>query len=172
MEKLEARIIEKEKSLTESHNKLADLTRESTEIREALEKKLSEQEIDYQTQLNLLNAEHELILKDVRQSKETAVSRLQKQVESQKAESDRLIDDLREQLARKESENAELEARLRECEDALAKDKDERIQRLLDIQKTLEKEIESLKAAIDIKNIDLVQLRTKNNELMTKVSAS
>lgn len=63
----------------------------------------------------------------------------------------------------------ELEIKIKECEEALAKDKDERIQRLLDIQRNLEKEIESLKAALDIKNLDLFELRTKNNELVTQV---
>ena len=62
-----------------------------------------------------------------------------------------------------------METRIKECEETLAKDKDERIQRLLDTQRNLEKEIESMKAAIDIKNSDLFELRTKNNELMTKV---
>jgi uncharacterized coiled-coil DUF342 family protein len=52
----------------------------------------------------------------------------------------------------------------------LAKDKDERIQRFIEAQHTLEKEIESLRAALDIKNIDLFELRTKNNELETKVN--
>lgn len=161
--------MEKEKSVQEAHTKLSELTRESSAVREALEKKLEEQEREYETRLGLLNAEHELILKEVRASKETAVSRLSKQLESERAESDKSMGELREALRRKESENAELEARLAECEDALAKDKDERNQRLIEIQRNLEKEIESLKAAIDIKNIDLVQLRTKNNELMTKV---
>lgn len=169
MERLEAKIVEKEKCLNEAHEKLNDLTRESTATRETLEKKLEEQAREFETRLSLLNAEHELILKDVRQSKETAVSRLSKQMDVQKTESERTVSELREALSRKESENVELEARVRECEDALGKDKDERNQRLIEIQKNLEKEIESLKAAIDIKNIDLVQLRTKNNELMTKV---
>lgn len=142
---------------------------ESRETRSQLEKKLAEQETEYETRLKLLEAEHDLIVKDVKQSKESTISRLNKQLETQKAENEQAVSELRETLARKEAENAELAARLRECEDALAKDKDERIQRLLDIQRTLEKEIESLKAAIDIKNIDLVQLRTKNNELVTKV---
>ena len=62
-----------------------------------------------------------------------------------------------------------METRIKECEETLAKDKDERIQRLLDTQRNLEKEIESMKAAIDIKNSDLFELRTKNNELITKV---
>ena len=66
-------------------------------------------------------------------------------------------------------ENSELDARIKECEETLAKDKDERIQRLLDMQRNLEKEIESLKTALDIKNVDLFDLRTKNNELTTKV---
>ena len=66
------------------------------------------------------------------------------------------------------SENIDLEARVKECEEALSKDKDERITRLLDIQHNLEKEIESLKAALDIKNLDLFDLRTKNNELVTQ----
>ena len=43
------------------------------------------------------------------------------------------------------------------------------MQRLLDIQHNLEKEIESLKAALEIKNLDNFELRTKNNELETKV---
>lgn len=62
----------------------------------------------------------------------------------------------------------DLDARIKECEDALSKDKDERISRLLDIQHTLEKEIESLKAALDIKNLDLFELRTQNNKLVTQ----
>ena len=43
------------------------------------------------------------------------------------------------------------------------------MQRLLDVQRNLEREVESLKAAIDIKNTDLFELRAKNNELTTKV---
>jgi len=67
------------------------------------------------------------------------------------------------------SENVELESKIRECEETLAKDNDERIQRLVDIQRNLEKEIESLKTALDIKNVDLFELRTRNNELTTKL---
>lgn len=172
MEKLESRIVEKERNLVDIHEKLSELTRESSATRQALERKLVEQEREFETQLSLLNAEHDLILKEVRTSKETTISRLSKQMESERVESERVMGELRETLARKEIENVELVARLRECEDALAKDKDERNQRLIEIQRNLEKEIESLKAAIDIKNIDLVQLRTKNNELVTKVSLS
>lgn len=62
----------------------------------------------------------------------------------------------------------DLDAKIKECEDALSKDKDERISRLLDIQHTLEKEIESLKAALEIKNLDLFELRTQNNKLVTQ----
>lgn len=61
-----------------------------------------------------------------------------------------------------------MDARIKECEEALSKDKDERISRLLDIQHTLEKEIESLKAALEIKNLDLFELRTQNNKLVTQ----
>ncbi len=62
-----------------------------------------------------------------------------------------------------------METRIKECEETLAKDSDERIQRLVDIQRNLEKEIESLKTALDIKNADLFELRTRNNELTTKL---
>merc|ERR1719215_1345220 len=90
-------------------------------------------------------------------------------IESTRVENETLVADLREQLKNKEIQNVELEIRIKECEETLAKDKDERIQRLLDIQHNLEKEIESLKAALDIKNCDLFDLRKKNNELTTKL---
>jgi hypothetical protein len=66
-------------------------------------------------------------------------------------------------------EKTDLEMRIKEFEETLAKDKDERIQRLLDTQHTLEKEIDSLKAALDMRGQDLLKLRSKNNELTTKL---
>ena len=63
------------------------------------------------------------------------------------------------------SENVKLETKIREFEETLAKYSDERTQRLVDIQRNLDKEIESPKTALDIKNDNLLELRTQNNEL-------
>jgi chromosome segregation ATPase len=64
----------------------------------------------------------------------------------------------------------ELREKLKTCEEELACNRDERISRLEEGKRTLEREIESLKTAIDIKNKDIFELRTRNNELYTKVS--
>ena len=113
--------------------------------------------------------ENDLIVKDLKQEKEANVKRLNKLLETQKSDNDKIVFELRENLETKTNENNDLNARVKEFEETLAKDKDERIQRLLDTQHNLEKEIESLKAALEIKNIDIYDLRTKNNELITKV---
>jgi chromosome segregation ATPase len=162
-------IEEKEKRLQTTHESLARLNQESNETKAKLEKQLATLEEEYKTQLGLVNMEHELIVKDLKQEKETSVKRLNKVIDAMKIENEKTVFELKEQLENKTSVNAELEGRVREFEETLAKDKDERIQRLLDSQRNLEKEIESLKAALDIKNLDLFDLRTKNNELTTKL---
>ena len=162
-------IEEKEKKLQMTHESLARLNQESNEAKAKLEKQIASLEEEYKTQLGLVNMEHELIIKDLKQEKETSVKRLNKVIDTMKIENEKTVYELKEQLENKTSVNAELESRVREFEETLAKDKDERIQRLLDSQRNLEKEIESLKAALDIKNLDLFDLRTKNNELTTKL---
>ena len=116
--------------------------------------------------------EHDLVVETLAKEKDTTIKRLNKNIENMKLENEKLVNDLNEQLKTKQTENVDLLNRIKECEETLAKDKDERIQRLIDNQRNLEKEIESLKAALDIKNIDIFELRTKNNELITKVIQS
>lgn len=166
---MEKVIDDKETNLSQVTKDLEKLSKESAEMRTNLETKLAEQEKEHIIQLDLLSKEHDLVVKDIERNKETLTNRLNKQLETLKAESEKQIAQLQDELEKKLNENTELESRLKECEEALAKDKDERIQRLLDTQHNLEKEIESLKAALDIKNKDLVKLRTQNNELITKV---
>ncbi len=155
--------------LKQSEIALDQLLTESNETQRQLEKTLKTLKEEHEVEYNLMKKEHELIVNDLKQEKESNTKRLNKIIETGKAENEKIIFELKEQLKNKLSENAELEARLIECEETLAKDKDERIQRLLDTQHNLEKEIESLKAALDIKNMDLFEMRTKNNELITKV---
>lgn len=81
-----------------------------------------------------------------------------------KADNQSLANKLHEHLC----ELNELREKLKVCEEELACNRDERIARLEESKRTLEREIESLKTAIDIKNKDISELRTRNNELYTK----
>jgi chromosome segregation ATPase len=169
LKRLERTIEEKEANLRFTNENLSKMSKEWNEVRASLERNLAQQDAEYKTQLSLLSMEHELIVKDLKQTSESTVSRLSKQMELSRAENEKKIENLQFELEKKTQESCDLESRLKECEEALSKDKDERIQRLLDIQHNLEKEIESLKAALDIKNEDLLKLRSQNNELTTKV---
>ena len=62
-----------------------------------------------------------------------------------------------------------LELLIQNHKESLANDTDERVQQLLSNNQLMEKEISSLKAVLEIKHKDLLDLRTKNNELFTKV---
>jgi chromosome segregation ATPase len=159
----------KERSVVELQEKLVKSVDESKSSILNLEKTIIEIKNEHRIQLSILNAEHDLLLKDLKQDRDASIKRLNHQIETMKVENEQQVFELTEQLDLKVSENAELERRVTECEEALAKDKDERIQRLLDIQRNLEREVESMKTAIDIKNTDLFDLRAKNNELTTKV---
>lgn len=149
--------------------KLDRVTQESIETKKKYEKQIASLEEEHVTILNMRNMEHELIVKDLKQEKDTNVKRLNKLLETQKSDYEKVVFELKENLETKTNENNDLNTKIIEFEETLAKDKDERMQRLLDIQHNLEKEIESLKAALEIKNLDNFELRTKNNELETKV---
>lgn len=166
---LKSEIGEKDRALKQTQTNLANLTTEMNDMRAKLESQLAKQAEEYEIRRQLTVQEHELIVRDLKQERERDVKRLNKSIESLKLENEHQVGELREQLERKSAENAELDTRVREFEETLAKDKDERIQRMLDTQHNLEKEIESLKTALDIKNADLFDLRTKNNELTTKM---
>jgi len=148
---------------------LGNLTHELIETKQRHENQIAALIEEHNTLLNMKVMENDLIVKDLKQEKEANVKRLNKLLETQKSDNDKIVFELRENLETKTNENNDLNARVKEFEETLAKDKDERIQRLLDTQHNLEKEIESLKAALEIKNIDIYDLRTKNNELITKV---
>lgn len=169
VKRLNSVIGSKEEELIETGNELTRVRNDSLKKVTELEAKLVELDQEHKIQIQYKDAEHDLIIKDLNKEKEQTIKNHAKLVEKMKIDYEKQVGELSEQLAAKITENNELELRVKECEEALAKDKDERIQRLLDIQHNLEKEIESLKAAIDIKNSDLFELRAKNNELTTKV---
>jgi hypothetical protein len=169
LKRLTLEIDEKEKLLQTSKENLDRLALEASETKIQHDKHVAFLEEELKIQLNLKQMEHDLIVKDLKQDKDVNIRRLQKLLDAQKSEFEKAIDDLNESLESKVSENADLNQKIKEFEETLAKDKDERIQRLLDTQHNLEKEIESLKTALDIKNLDIFDLRTKNNELITKV---
>jgi hypothetical protein len=162
-------IEEKEKRLQTTQANLGNLTHELIETKQRHENQIAALIEEHNTLLNMKVMENDLIVKDLKHEKEANVKRLNKLLETQKSDNDKMVFELRENLETKTNENNDLNARVKEFEETLAKDKDERIQRLLDTQHNLEKEIESLKAALEIKNIDIYDLRTKNNELITKV---
>ncbi|RNA30278.1 titin -like protein [Brachionus plicatilis] len=159
---------EKQKEIDQLKTEIDQMTKESIEIKKSYEQKLIEIEEDYKTELKILNIDYDLGVKNLKQENDAKISRLNKTIDTMKIEHEKLVYELREEISKKNKENSDLDARIKECEEALSKDKDERITRLLDIQHTLEKEIESLKAALDIKNLDLFDLRTKNNKLVTQ----
>jgi hypothetical protein len=137
-----------------------------------LEAKLATTVDEYQIQIGLARAEHELVVDDLKRCNELAVRKLAQTLDELRAEKEKLVGEMTDQVAQGVAENAELARRLAECEDALAaKDKDERVVKLLEGQKHLEREVESLNAAIDIKNRDLNELRARNNELTTRVES-
>lgn len=167
--KLKQEIDNKDYNLKLSEQRLEKLIKESSETKAKLEIKIEEMNLKHENECIAIQKQADLIIEDIKKEKEQCIMRLNKTMEATRVESEVMIADLNNQLKNKQVENTELETRLRECEETLAKDKDERIQRLVDTQKTLEKEIESLKTALDIKNVDLFDLRTKNNELITKL---
>lgn len=62
----------------------------------------------------------------------------------------------------------ELGVKLKDYEQKLRSDVE--YKRILDNRVNLEKEIESLKTALEIKNVEIVSLRKTNNELTSQVS--
>jgi hypothetical protein len=158
-----------EEHLADARHEMARLSDEAARHVSGLASQIDAIQREHRAQVSLLGGEHELAVSELRQDRDVTVRRLGETMEAMRVESERRISELNEQLAVRLSERAELERRVVECEAALAKDKDERVQRLLDVQSNLEREVESLKAAIDIKNTDLFELRAKNNELTTKV---
>lgn len=166
---MKSNIDEKESRLKNLHTELELLTIQSAETKQRLETELKQMSDEHLTVLDLNQKEHDLVVETLKKEKETTIKRLNKSIENMKLENEKLVNDLSEQLRMKQTENIDLTNRVKECEETLSKDKEERIQRLIEIQKNLEKEIESLKAALDIKNMDIFDLRTKNNELITKV---
>ena len=169
LESLTQELAETKRCLLTAQYSLERMTQESAETKLKLEKQIVSIEEEHKTQLSLKVMEHDLIVKDLKQEKETNTKRLTKLMDTQKAEYDKIVFELKENLEKRTNECADLTGKIKEFEETLAKDKDERIQRLLDTQHNLEKEIESLKAALDIKSLDIFDLRTKNNELITKV---
>ena len=159
----------KEEELRTVRDQLCALTKESDERVQELQRRAAEMEKEHNIQAGFMKAEHELLVKSLSEEKDLKLKALNKSMETMRSEHEKDKFEWSEQLESKINENVELERRVRECEETLAKDKDERFQRLLDAQHNLEKEIESLKAAIDIKNTDLFELRARNNELTTKV---
>lgn len=159
----------KDYGLKMTEAKLEKLLIESSETKKKLETRLEDLKAKHESECIAIQKQTDRMINDIRQEKESSISRLNKMMETTKIENEHLVADLRDQLKTKQDENIELDIRIKECEETLAKDKDERIQRLIDIQHNLEKEIESLKTALDIKNMDLFDLRTKNNELTTKL---
>lgn len=161
----------KDHSLKCAEAKLEKLLIESNETKTKLESKLEELREKHENECVAIQKQADIMIKEINQDKESSIMRLNKMIESTRAENETLVADLREQFKNKQIENTDLEIRIKEFEETLAKDKDERIQRLIDIQHNLEKEIESLKTALDIKNVDLFDLRTQNNELTTKLDS-
>ncbi len=159
----------KDYNLKLAEQKLEKLLLESCEAKARLEAKIEEMNVKHESECIAIQKQADLIIADIKKEKEQSIMRLNKTMETTRFENEVLITDLGNQLKNKQSEAVELESRLKECEETLAKDNDERIQRLIDTQHNLEKEIESLKTALDIKNVDLFDLRTKNNELITKL---
>lgn len=96
---------------------------------------------------------------------ESNLKNLNSEIDGLKSDNQSMANKLNEQL----NELGVLREKLKMCEEELACNRDERIAKLEDCKRTLEREIESLKTAIDIKNKDISELRTKNNELYTKV---
>ncbi len=166
---LKQEIEEKERCLQMVQKNLERVTQESIEIKQKYENQIASLEEEHATILNMRDMEHELIVKDLKNEKDTNIKRLNKLLETQKSDYEKVVFELKETLETKTHENNDLNSKIIEFEETLAKDKDERMQRLLDTQHNLEKEIESLKAALEIKNLDNFELRTKNNELETKV---
>lgn len=142
IERLNKTIDDKEKKLVEIEKSL----------NEAL-CKLSDKEKEYDGKIIKINEKH---LNEINEC----------QVELN--EQNQMVESLNNELNEKHQLIIELEKKVTEYEETLNKNKEERLQESLDRQVLLEKEIESLKAAIEIKNIDLFDLRCKNNDLTTK----
>jgi DNA repair exonuclease SbcCD ATPase subunit len=166
---MQSEITEKEKCLKKIQIELDAFKSESNETKQRLENELKKVTEDYEQQSSLDRSEFDLTIETIKKEKDSKIKQLTRTIDTLKSDTSRTVADLNEQIKMKQSENQELLNRIKECEETLAKDKDERIQRLVDTQRTLEKEIESLKAALDIKSGDLSELRTKNNELITKL---
>ena len=129
---LKLEIIDKETHLQTIQYELERLTLESNETKQRLETELKNMSDEHKTQMDLNRLEHDLIITNLKQEKESTIRRLNKQIETMKNENEKFAFELNEQLKSKQNENLDLNNRIKECEETLAKDKNERIQRLLD----------------------------------------
>ena len=158
-----------QEQLNKTQTELNNLINESNQVKQKYDTQISQLEEDNKINLNLKDMEHDLIVRDLKKEKELIVKKLNTQIDQMKSDGDKLVNELREQIQLNQSEKYDLETKIHELEETLTKSKDDRIQRLQNKNVNLEKEIESLKAALDIKNSDLSDLRTKNNQLETQM---
>jgi hypothetical protein len=166
---LQSEIEYAQEQLNKTQTDLNNIINESNQVKQKYDTQISQLEEDNKINLNLKDMEHDLIVKDLKKEKDLLVKKYNTQIDLMKLDSEKLVNELREQLEINQSEKFEMESKIKELEETLTKDKDDRIQRLQNKNVNLEKEIESLKAALDIKNSDLSDLRTKNNQLETQM---
>jgi len=130
--------------------------------------KFNENKVNYEIEIDTLKVKQKNDMDQLKgklnKENETNVKNLNNEIDVLKVDNQSMVNQLHEHLYQLQ----ELREKLKTCEEELACTRDERISKLKEGKRTLEREIESLKTAIDIKNKDIADLRTRNNELYTK----
>jgi hypothetical protein len=99
---LRAEIEAKSASLEQTEARLQRLQVESSETRLRLEAKLKSQAEKHEHECIMIQKQADLMIGDVKSEKESSISRLNKQIEAARAESDTLVTGLREELKNKQ----------------------------------------------------------------------
>ncbi len=99
---LRAEIEAKSASLEQTEARLQRLQVESSETRLRLEAKLKSQAEKHEQECIMIQKQADLMIGDVQSEKESSISRLNKQIETARVESDALVTGLREELKNKQ----------------------------------------------------------------------
>lgn len=94
-------MIDKQNQIDRLKNEIDRITKESTELKDNYETKILKIEEEFRTQIKILNFDHDLGIKNLKQESDVKITRLNKTIDSMKIEHEKLVYALREEIAKK-----------------------------------------------------------------------
>lgn len=91
----------KQNQINRLRTELDQINKESLEIKTNYEKKISNIEEEYKTQIKILNFDHGLGIQNLKQESDAKISRLNKSIDTMKIENEKLVYELREEISKK-----------------------------------------------------------------------